>query len=102
MPRADVLSMSALAVEPWEIHSELVLVSPEVCERARELLPYRDPDAFLARRPRVAAAPEGASEPGLTTAIVSYTVLRLAETARSALIVVCFVVALALLAQISH
>jgi hypothetical protein len=102
MPRADVLSMSALAVEPWEIHSELVLVSPEVCERARELLPHRDPDAFLVRRSRVPAATELASEPGLPTAIVSYTVLRLAETARSALIVVGFVVALALLAQISH
>jgi hypothetical protein len=93
--------MSAVAVvEPWEIHSELVLVSPEVYERARELLPHRDPDAFLARRARVAPASEPANEPGLPAALMGYTVLRLAETARSALIVVGFVVAFALVAQI--
>ena len=101
MPRADVLSMSALAVEPWEIHSELVLVSPEVWERARELLPYRDPDAFLAKGARLAAT-EPVSDPGLPTALIGYTALRLAETIRTALIVVGFVVAFALLAQISH
>jgi hypothetical protein len=89
-------------VEPWEIHSELVLVSPEVWERARELLPHRDPDAFLAARRREAAPTETASELGLPTAVLGYTVLRLAETARTALIVVGFVVAFALLAQISH
>jgi hypothetical protein len=94
--------MSAVVVEPWEIHSELVLVSPEVCQRARELLPHRDPDAFLARRVRVASASEPAKELGLPTALVGYTVLRIAETARSALIVTAFVVVLALIAQISH
>ena len=95
--------MSAGAVvEPWEIHSELVLVSPEVWERAREFLPQRDPDAFLASRSRVAASTELAREPSLPTALLGYTALRLAETARTALIVVGFVVAFALLAQISH
>jgi hypothetical protein len=93
--------MRAVAVvEPWEIHSELVLVSPEVYERARELLPPRDPDAFLTARPRVAAASETVREPGLSTALLGYTVLRLAETARSALIVLGFVVAFALIAQV--
>jgi hypothetical protein len=95
--------MSGVAVvEPWEIHSELVLVSPDVYERARELLPHRDPDAFLARRGRVAGATEPASELGLPAAVLRYTAHRLAETARTALIVVGFVVALALLAQIPH
>ena len=94
--------MSAVAVEPWEIHSELVLVSPEVCERARELLPLRDPDAFLVRRVRVATATEPARDLGLPTAVLGYTAFRLLDTARSALIVVAFVVALALIAQISH
>jgi hypothetical protein len=94
--------MTAVAViEPWEIHSELVLVSPEVCERARQLLPIRDPDAFLARRADVAPT-EPAREPGLPAALVGYTVLRVAETARAALIVTACVVALALIAQISH
>jgi hypothetical protein len=90
------------AVEPWEIHSELVLVSPEVSARARELLPERDPDAFLTTSPRVAAARRAPSEPGLATAVAGYIVLRLAETARSGLIVVGAIVALALLAQFSH
>jgi len=94
--------MSAVVVEPWEIHSELVLVSPDVCERARELLPLRDPDAFLAMRGRFVAATEPGSEPGLPAALVGYTLLRVAETARSALIATAFVVALALIAQISH
>jgi len=94
--------MSAVAVEPWEIHSELVLVSPEVCERARELLPHRDPDAFLKRRPRATATKQVSLDPGLPTAIVGYTVLRLAATARSALIVVGAVVAFALIGQILH
>jgi len=104
MRRADTPeAMSAVAVvEPWEIHSELVLVSPEVCERARELLPHRDPDAFLANRARVAAASEPAGDLGLPTAVLGYTVLRVAETARTALIVIGFVVAFALIAQISH
>jgi hypothetical protein len=91
--------MSAVAVvEPWEIHSELVLVSPEVCTRARELLPLRDPDAHLAKRTRVAPA----REPGFPVALVGYTALRVAETIRTALLVTALVVALALIAQIWH
>ena len=94
--------MSAVAVEPWEIHSELVLVSPEVCERARELLPHRDPDAFLATHDRIASATEPAGDLGLPTAVLGYTAFRLLDTVRTALIVFAFVVALALIAQISH
>jgi hypothetical protein len=101
MPQVDTCrGMSAVAaVEPWEIHSELVLVSPEVYERALELLPARDPDAFL-RRPRATATEQVSPDPGLPTAIVGYTVFRLAETARSALIVVGAVLAFAVIAQI--
>jgi hypothetical protein len=95
--------MSAVGfVEPWEVHSELVLVSPEVYERARELLPERDPDAFFERRPRATATEHVSRDPGLPTAIVGYTVLRLAQTARTALLVGGAVVALALIAQIFH
>jgi hypothetical protein len=100
MPRADVLSMSAVAVEPWEIHSELVLVSPEVYECALELLPERDPDAFLARPLTIVKTESGG--PSLPIALAGYTVLRLAETARSAFIVFAVVAALACLAQVVH
>jgi len=93
--------MSTVAVEPWEIHSELVLVSPEVCERARELLPFRDPDAFLPRTLNV-IEPESGGEPSLPIALAGYTVLRLAETARSGFIVFGVVAALACLAQLLH
>jgi hypothetical protein len=100
--------MSAVAVvEPWEIHSELVLVSPEVYERALELLPARDPDAFLARSREPVSLP--ASRPdkkrhGLrfSAVVLEYALWRLAETARAALITVGAVAALALLADAVH
>ena len=103
MPGADTREgmSTVVVVEPWEIHSELVLVSPEVCERARELLPQRDPDAFLPRRLNVVGA-QSAGEPSLPIALAGYTVLRLAETARSALIVFGVVAAFACLAQLVH
>jgi hypothetical protein len=88
------------AVELWEVHSELVLVSAEVYERALELLPERDPNALLPPRPRVGATQDASSAPRLAMAIASYTIFRLAETARTALIVAGAVVALALAAQI--
>jgi hypothetical protein len=92
---------TVVVVEPWEIHSELVLVSPEVCERARELLPERDPDACLARpSARAFGAEEGRAS--LPVAVVGYTLWRVVETCRSALWVVGAVMALALLAQVIH
>src|SRR2546429_5396628 len=88
-------------IEPWELHSELVLVCPEVCERARELLPERDPDAFLGelRRPVSPVAANAADGtplgPSLPAAVLGYALWRLMETARSALIAAGAVVALA-------
>jgi hypothetical protein len=95
------------APEPWEVHSELVLVCPDVRERARELLPERDPDAFLAR-PRVpdfvpaATAEEAESAASLSAAVLVYALWRFAETARTALFVFVGAVALALLAEALH
>jgi hypothetical protein len=39
--------------QPWEIHSELVLVDPELRRRSLELLPEIDLDAAPARSPRL-------------------------------------------------
>ena len=94
-------------LEPCELHSELVLVCPEVRERARELLPERDPDAFLVTlrqplSPEATGADAVAIAPNLPVAVVSYALWRLAETARSALVAVAAVVALALLAEVLH
>ena len=94
-------------IEPWELHSELVLVCPEVCERARELLPERDPDAFLARPRGPVFSPGGTvdevqQKTNLPVAVVAYVLWRLLETARAALVAVGGAVALALLAEALH
>jgi hypothetical protein len=91
-------------IEPWELHSELVLVCPDVCKRARELLPERDPDAFLAgaRDPVLVKANtiDGAQRAAsLPIAVAGYTLWRLLETARIGLLIVGGTVALALLAE---
>jgi hypothetical protein len=94
-------------VEPWELHSELVLVSPEVCRRAQELLPERDPDAFLVKlRQTPIAAPISIDErevgPALPVALASYGLWRVGQTARPALLALGLVVALASLAELLH
>jgi hypothetical protein len=96
--------MSAVAVEttaeeiqPWELHSELVLVSPEVCRRALELLPERDPDAFLARSRESSGELHG---PVRTAMVLRYAVGRLGHTARFALALGAGSVGLALIAEL--
>jgi hypothetical protein len=87
-------------VQPWELHSELVLVSPEVCRRALEELPERDPDAFLTRwQAIIDARPE---EPGAAKAIARHTLWRVRQTASFGLVVVGVILALALLAELWH
>jgi hypothetical protein len=101
-------SASDAHIQPWELHSELVLVCPEVCERARELLPERDPDAFLAgprepdRLPAAGTVDEAGHTTSLPLALGGYAVWRLFETARIALFTIGGVVALALLADALH
>jgi len=94
-------------IEVWELHSELALVCPTVRTTALELLPERDPHAFL-NRPRAPilfagnAADAVAQVQSLPLAVAGYTLWRLAETARIALFALGAVVALALLAQLLH
>jgi hypothetical protein len=95
---ATRIAVEAMAeqIEPWELHSELVLVSPEVCRRALELLPERDPDALLAR-------PRGESDtPALSAAVFLYTLGRLGKSARFALEATAVLVGLALIAELLH
>jgi hypothetical protein len=94
-------------IETWELHSELVLVCPKVCERARELLPERDPDSFLARLgepfwPLDDKVERGSLAPSLPVAVVAYALWRLAETARCSIAPVGVVVVLAVLADVLH
>src|SRR4029450_2178057 len=103
----EALSEKSRGIEPREVHSELVLVCPEVSERARELLPTRDPDAFLARGREPVLLATGTIEephanPSPVVAVVGHALWRLAETARIAFFTVGMVVALALLAEALH
>jgi len=103
----EAISEKNGGIEPWELHSELVLVCHEVSARARELLPERDPDAFLGRprEPGLLSA-RTIEEPHANTsvlmAVVGYALWRLGETARIAFFTVGIVVALALLAEVLH
>jgi hypothetical protein len=102
--RVVAVATSAEEIEPWELHSELVFVSPEVCSRALELMPERDPDAFLAR-PRepivlATAPPEESDAPALLADALRYALRRLGHSARFALAVTLGSVGLALLAEL--
>jgi hypothetical protein len=78
-----------------------VLVSPEVCERARECLPERDPYAYLRTRETKNVA-DYTHERVSFTALVVHTLGRLVETARTAAIAVAGVIVLVLLAEFFH
>jgi hypothetical protein len=94
--------------EPWELNSELVLVSPEVRTRALELLPERDPDAYLAQLREPGSAPTGstnvrelaAETQPLTT--FGYARRRAVQTAGCGLVAAGGLVALASLAELFH
>jgi hypothetical protein len=94
-------------IEPWELHSELALVCPEVRKRALALLAERNPEAFLTRTAepisRVATTIyEAQQATSLPLAVVGYALWRLIETTRSAAIAMGAAVALALIAEIVH
>jgi hypothetical protein len=89
------------------MHSELALVCPQVRKCARELLPDRDPHAFLERpitpiSTRSNTADEAPYTQSLPLAVAGYTLWRLADTARTAVLAFATVVVLALLAQLLH
>jgi hypothetical protein len=105
--------MSAVAalpdegIQPWELHSELSVVSADVRKRALELLPQRDPTGFLRviRRTNASEATGRAdSETArpLPVAVAAHALIRLAQTARSAAFFLAGAVALASLVELLH
>jgi hypothetical protein len=91
--------------ELWELHSELVLVCPELRTRSRELLPERDPHAFLTERPRLTLVPpEGASErrpdARLPAVALLYALSQMARVLSTGLAAIGLVVGLALLLDV--
>jgi hypothetical protein len=124
-PVADLTSSSDEArfvsedFQPWEIHSELVLVDPELRGRSLELLPEIDLDPAPARAPQpILLAPLAPAEPiappvpaaALATAedepafetvgIFRYAVHRVVDITRLGLAIVGAVFALAMLAEL--
>jgi hypothetical protein len=101
----DLATADAADVQPWEAHSELSLVSPEVRQRLIELLPERDAYGAPPPRPPVAlpVAPEK-EKPGVRARdLLRYTVRRVGETVRLGLTIVGAIFVLALLAEVlSH
>jgi hypothetical protein len=89
------------------LHSELVLVCPEVRKLALELLPKPDTAPFGARSRQPVLLPMGPVDntqrtTSVPAAVVGYTLWRLLETARIAFFTAGVVVALALLAELLH
>jgi hypothetical protein len=91
-------------VEPWEVHSELVLVSPEVYRQALAELPERDPDPVPARPALCVDAPSHDREATRVSvnAVLRYTARRMAQTVEFGLIVLGAIVALTFLAKLLH
>jgi len=107
MSRGEAHRETDGGIEAWELHSELVLVCPEVRKLALELLPEPDTAAFVARPRELVLLPMGPVDSAQRTlsfcaAIVGYTLWRLLETARIAFFSAGVVVALALLAELLH
>ena len=95
--------MSSVAVERWEVYSELALVSREVRTRALERLPERRPYAFLDFPPAaVLAEPTAGMEAHLTHGVSAYLLRRMLRTAQTGLLLVAALTAFALAADIFH
>src|SRR5512132_1883771 len=90
-PVGDSTADESTEVEPWEAHSELSLVSPEVRQRLLELLP--EPDAYSVLpppRPSVPlpVAPQKDKPAVRVRDLLRYTVRRVGETVRLGLTIV--------------
>ena len=98
--------MGAIAADvPYDrpvLHSELVLVCPELRKRALDLLPERQPYAFLARRTPTTAGDASQPQPAVARAVVAYAGLRALNTLRMGLSTAAALGALAMLAELAH
>lgn len=99
-PHLRLLKLAQPQIEPWELNSELALVSPEVRRCALEQLPERRPYAFLVRRQEVAGPV--APVPSQGSAVAGYIFLRLSQTARLGVGCVGALTLLATVADILH
>jgi hypothetical protein len=100
---ADIAMNDAAEIQPWEAHSELSLVSPEVRQRLLELLPERDAYSVPPLpRPSVPlpVAPQK-EKPGVRARdLLRYTVRRVGEMVRLGVTIIGAIFVLALLAEV--
>jgi hypothetical protein len=87
-------------IKPWELQSELALVSAEVRALALKRLPERDAYAFL--NPAPTASPALPAAPSHSRAVATYALLRLAQTARLGLTCAAALAFLAAVAEVVH
>jgi hypothetical protein len=94
----------------WELHSELVLVDPELRRRSLQMLREREQELSAAPPPRPVLVPPPVEAPVPTddvqverTSVVRYAARRVGEAVRLGLTIIGALVLLALLAQaIAH
>ena len=95
--------MTAVAVDPWEMHSELALVSAEVRSMALEQLPPRRPYAFLDFSPATGArGTPSLAGPQLAYEVPIYVLRRILQIARTAVALVAALASIALAAELFH
>jgi hypothetical protein len=99
---AELATGDAADVQPWEAHSELSLVSPEVRQRLLELLPERDAYSVPPLpRPSVPLPVAPQKKPGVRARdLLRYTARRVGEMLRLGLAIVGAIFVLALLAEV--
>ena len=98
------MSAVALDIQPWELHSELVLVCPELRGRSLELLPQRPPESSptppltpTVLRPLAAAEDELPLRP---EKLRSFTLRRFGESLRTGLTIIGAFFTLAMIAEL--
>jgi hypothetical protein len=102
--RPDLLPVAEAEADfqQWELHSELVLVDPELRRRSLELLPELTLDAPvrpLRAGPPVPPEPVPEPEPA-SASLLRYTLRRVGDTIRMGLMIVGAIFLLALLAEV--
>jgi hypothetical protein len=111
-PRADLRSLAETGTlvdavadghdfKPWELHSELVLIDPELRLESLQLLPEPSLDALAKSPRRVIVVPATADESALPHGgILRYAAHRVGETTRFGLAIVGTIFTLAMLAEV--
>jgi hypothetical protein len=98
-PHLRLLEPAPPEVEPWEVHSELAVVSAEVRTHALDQLPERRPYVFL-DFPTATVVPDPVAESQLSYEVPAYVLQRVLQMAQTALTLVGALATIALAAEL--